>query len=91
MKKRMTDTRNFHETGKRIQEYVGVWHWVSTVKLPSAYDGLNLGTYEKMIQGYKGEWLDYQVRCETWVQALKQHEKAKEFALESERVSHTEV
>ena len=44
-----------------------------------------------MIQGYKGEWLDYQTRCETWVQALKQHEKAKEFALELERVSYTEV
>jgi len=90
----MTDTRNFHETGKRIQEYVGVWHWVSTVKLPSAYDGLNSErqqTYETMIQGYKGEWLDYQTRCETWVQALKQHEKAKEFALELERVSYTEV
>ena len=90
----MTDTRNFHETGKRIQEYVGLWHWVSTVKLPSAYDGLNSErqqTYETMIQGYKGEWLDYQTRCETWVQALKQHEKAKEFALELERVSYTEV
>ena len=90
----MTDTRNFHETGKRIQEYVGVWHWVSTVKLPSDYDGLNSErqqTYETMIQGYKGEWLDYQTRCETWVQALKQHEKAKEFALELARVSSTEV
>ena len=90
----MTDTRNFHETGKRIQEYVGVWHWVSTVKLPSAYDGLNSErqqTYETMIQGYKGEWLDYQTRCETWVQALKQHEKAKEIALELERVRYTEV
>jgi len=47
------------------QEYVGNLHWVSTVKLGNAYDGMNLGKYETMITGYKGEWLDYQKRCET--------------------------
>ena len=25
------------------QEFVGVTHWVSTMKLPSAYDDLDLG------------------------------------------------
>ena len=63
------------------QEFVGVTHWISTVQLPSAYDGLDLGKFETMIQGYKGEWLDYTKRCDTWDQALVQHEEAKKYAL----------
>jgi len=69
------------------QEYVGNLHWVSTVQLPNAYDGMKLGKYETMITGYKGEWLDYQKRCETLDEAKKQHEEAKLYAmkLEAER------
>ena len=63
------------------QEYVGKLHWVSTVKLPSAYDDMKLGKYETMITGYKGEWLDYTKRCDTWDQALVQHKEAKRYAL----------
>jgi len=59
------------------QEYVGKMFWVSTVKLPSAYDDMNLGKYETMIQGYKGEWLDYQERCDTLKEAKIQHKEAK--------------
>lgn len=63
------------------QEYVGATHWVSTVKLPSAYDDMELGKFETMIQGYKGEWLDYQKRCNTLDEAKIQHEEAKLYAL----------
>jgi len=66
------------------QEYVGKTHWVSTVKLPSAYDDMKLGHYETMIQGYKGEWLDYQERCDTLKEAKIQHEEAKLYCLKLE-------
>ena len=69
------------------QEYVGKTHWVSTVKLPSAYDGLNLGKYETVIQGYKGEWLDYTKRCETLDEARDNHEEAKLYVLNLERTN----
>jgi len=80
----MTDTVN-KLRGKIVkQEYVGKTHWVSTVKLPSAYDDMKLGNYETMIQGYKGEWLDYQERCDTLKEAEIQHEKAKIYCLKLE-------
>ena len=66
------------------QEYVGKLHWVSTVKLPSAYDDMKLGKYETMITGYKGEWLDYQKRCETLDEAKKQHKEAVLYAIKLE-------
>ena len=66
------------------QEYVGNLHWVSTVRLPNAYDGMKLGKYETMITGYKGEWLDYQKRCETLDEAKKQHEEAVLYAIKLE-------
>ena len=66
------------------QEYVGKTHWVSTVKLPSAYDGMNLGKYETMIKGYKDEWLDYTKRCETLEEAKIQHEEAKIYVMKLE-------
>ena len=66
------------------QEYVGKMHWVSTVKLPSAYDDMKLGKYETMIQGYKGEWLDYNKRCETLEEAKIQHQEAKLYAMKLE-------
>ena len=66
------------------QEYVGNLHWVSTVRLPNAYDGMKLGKYETMITGYKGEWLDYQKRCETLDEAKKQHKEAVLYAIKLE-------
>ena len=66
------------------QEYVGVMHFVSTVKLGTAYDDMNLGKFETMIQGYKGEWLDYQKRCETLEEAKIQHQEAKLYAMKLE-------
>ena len=71
------------------QEYVGNLHWVSTVRLPTAYDdhstiGFGVGKYETMITGYKGEWLDYQKRCETLDEAKKQHKEAVLYAIKLE-------
>ena len=66
------------------QEYVGNLHWVSTVRLPNAYDGMKLGKYETMITGYIGEWHDYQKRCETLDEAKKQHKEAVLYAIKLE-------
>ena len=68
------------------QEYVGKTHYVTTVKLGGAYDGTEQeGWYETMIQGYKGEWLDYQKRCRTLDEARDNHQEAKLYALNIER------
>ena len=49
---------------------------ISTVNLPESYDGMNLGSFETMIQGYKGEWEDYSERYDTEEEAVKGHMRA---------------
>ena len=52
---------------------------VSTVELPEGYSQSELGSYETMIMGYKGEWLDYQTRCNTLNEAAQDHITAIQF------------
>ena len=52
---------------------------VSTVELPSAYDGLKLGVYETMIRGYKDDWLDFEKRSNTHEDAIRDHNEGIEF------------
>ena len=54
---------------------------VSTVELPSAYDGLKLGVYETMIRGYKDDWLDFEKRSNTHEQAIRDHNEGIKFVL----------
>ena len=54
---------------------------VSTVELPEGYSQSELGTYETMIQGYKGEWLDFQKRSNTHEQAITDHNEGIKFVL----------
>jgi hypothetical protein len=54
---------------------------VSTVELPEGYSQSELGSYETMIMGYKGEWLDFQERSNTIEQALADHIKALAFCV----------
>ena len=49
---------------------------ISTVELPSGYPEAKLGSYETMIEGYKGEWLDYSSRYETEEEAIAGHIEA---------------
>ena len=51
---------------------------VSTVELPEGYSQSDMGAYETMIQGYKGEWLDFQMRDNTIQGALRSHMEALE-------------
>ena len=54
---------------------------ISTVNLPESYDGLNLGSFETMIQGYKGEWEDYSERYDTEEEAVEGHMRAIQYVL----------
>ena len=54
---------------------------VSTVALPEGYSQSELGAYETMIQGYKGEWMEFQERSNTISDALKDHTKGIEFCV----------
>ena len=49
---------------------------ISTVELPEGYSQSEMGAYETMIQGYKGEWLDYQKRYNTEEEAIAGHIEA---------------
>ena len=51
---------------------------ISTVELPEGYSQSDMGAYETMIQGYKGEWLDFQMRDNTIQGALRSHMEALE-------------
>jgi len=53
--------------------------WVSTVRLPEGYEGMNLGNYETMIK-FNGEWMDYQERYDTKEEAEIGHIKAVAYA-----------
>lgn len=53
--------------------------WVSTVRLPEGYEGMNLGNYETMIK-FRGEWMDYQERYDTKEEAEIGHIKAVAYA-----------
>ena len=52
---------------------------VSTVELPEGYSQSELGSYETMIQGYKGEWLDFQKRSNTHEEAIADHNEGIRF------------
>ena len=54
---------------------------VSTVELPDGYSQSKLGSYETMIQGYKGEWLDFQKRSNTHEEAVADHNEGIRFVL----------
>ena len=54
---------------------------ISTVNLPSSYDGMKLGSFETMIQGYKGEWEDYSERYDTEEEAVKGHVRAIQYVM----------
>ena len=54
---------------------------ISTVELPEGYSQSELGGYETMIQGYHGDWLDFQERSNTIDQALADHIKALAFCV----------
>jgi hypothetical protein len=56
-------------------------HEISTVELPEGYSQSELGSYETMIQGYKGEWLDFQKRSNTHEEAVADHNEGIRFVL----------
>ena len=64
---------------------------VCTDKLPEAYDGMNLGNYETMIQAYKGEWLNYTMRYDTEDEAIKGHIEAIQYVIDIHRGVVVEV
>jgi len=55
---------------------------VSTVELPKGYMEAKIGSFETMVMGYKGEWLDYQERYHTLIDAVNGHCKAITFVKE---------
>ena len=59
---------------------------VSTVRLPGAYDDMNVGKFETMIEDKEG-FLDYQVRSEDIEEAVYQHGEAIKFALGVKKVA----
>ena len=61
----------------KFQMYTSIFLYkVSTVELPEGYSESELGSYETMIQTYKGEWMEYSKRYDTMEDAIAGHIEA---------------